>query len=59
MARKKITTERIIKMYMNDVLLEKDGFVNMSKGKIAVINGLDSYVIPNSNKRMAYQRPKI
>jgi hypothetical protein len=38
--------------------LEDDGFINLSKGKIVAINGLDGYTIPKLKERIAYQRPK-
>jgi len=49
---------KIKKLYVKDGLLEKDGFINLSKGKVAAINGLDAYAVPNSNTRLGYQRPK-
>ena len=39
-------------------LLQKDGYVDLSKGNIAAINGLDGYAIPNLETRQPYQRPK-
>lgn len=45
-------------LYIQDDLLEQDGFVDLSKGKIAAINGLDGYTIPNLKSRLEYQRPK-
>ncbi len=50
---------KIKKLYVKDGLLEKDGFINLSKGKVAAINGLDAYAVPNSNTRLEYQRPKM
>lgn len=49
---------KIKKLYVKDGLLENDGFINLSKGKVAAINGLDAYAVPNSNTRLEYQRPK-
>ncbi|WP_397362469.1 flavin reductase family protein [Olleya sp. R77988] len=46
-------------LYINDDLLEDDGFINLSKANITTINGLDGYTIPKLKKRLAYQRPKI
>ena len=46
-------------IYIDKELLEADGFVNLSKGRIAAINGLDGYSIPELKVRMDYQRPKI
>ena len=49
---------RITKLYVPDDLLEKDGFINLSKGKVATINGLDGYAVPELKNRLEYQRPK-
>lgn len=49
---------KIEKLYVPDDLLEKDGFINLSKGKVATINGLDGYAIPELKTRLDYQRPK-
>jgi flavin reductase (DIM6/NTAB) family NADH-FMN oxidoreductase RutF len=46
-------------MYFDDKLLQKDGFLNLSEGKIAAINGLDGYTIPQLKTRLEYQRPKV
>ncbi|MEM1002565.1 MAG: flavin reductase [Bacteroidota bacterium] len=45
-------------LYVQDDLLEKDGFIDLSKAQTATINGLDSYAVPKSQKRLSYQRPK-
>ena len=45
-------------LYIQDNLLEKDGFVNLSEAKVAAINGLDGYALPKLKTRLAYQRPK-
>ncbi len=49
---------KIEKLYVPNELLEKDGFINLSKGKVATINGMDGYAIPNIKMRLEYQRPK-
>ena len=49
---------KIEKLYIQDGLLQDDGFVNLSKGKVATINGLDGYAVPELKTRLAYQRPK-
>lgn len=49
---------RIEKLYVSDDLLEKDGFINLAKGKVATISGLDGYAIPELKTRLEYQRPK-
>lgn len=49
---------QIQELYINDTLLEKDGLINLSKGNIAAINGLDTYAIPKFKKQLSYQRPK-
>ena len=48
----------IEELYIHDDIIEKDGFVNLSKGKVAAINGLDAYAIAKENTRFEYQRPK-
>ncbi|WP_345276720.1 flavin reductase family protein [Litoribaculum gwangyangense] len=50
---------KIIGLYVKDILIEDDGFVNLSKANIAAINGLDGYAIPQANTRFGYQRPKL
>tara|TARA_B110000003_G_scaffold133685_1_gene135691 strand:- start:35325 stop:35954 length:630 start_codon:yes stop_codon:yes gene_type:complete len=45
-------------LYIKDDILLNDGFLDLAKGKVAAINGLDAYAIPNNNKRFDYQRPK-
>ena len=49
---------KIVDLHIYNEIIEDDGFVNLTKGKIAAISGLDSYVIPHSNKRLGYQRPR-
>lgn len=49
---------QIVGLYVNEELLEEDGFINLSKAKVAAINGLDAYAIPQNHKRFGYQRPK-
>lgn len=46
-------------LYFNDDLLEDDGYINLAKAKVAAINGLDGYTIPELKQRLPYQRPKI
>ncbi|WP_298368738.1 flavin reductase [uncultured Lutibacter sp.] len=53
----KLVIGEIQGLYIEDSLLENDGFINLSKGAIATINGLDGYAIPNLKERMDYQRP--
>ena len=48
----------IVELYINDNLIEDDGFVNLSKAKVATINGLDGYAVADKNTRFGYQRPK-
>lgn len=49
---------QIEELYIKDELLQKDGLINLSIGKIATINGLDTYAIPKFKKQLSYQRPK-
>lgn len=48
----------IMDLYVDDTLIEKDGFLNLTKAKTAAINGLDGYVVPTIHTRKTYQRPK-
>ena len=45
-------------LFIKSNLLEKDGFINLSKANIVAINGLDGYAVPKLKERMNYQRPK-
>ncbi|MEM5566373.1 flavin reductase [Psychroserpens sp. AS72] len=49
---------KIVGLYIDNELLENDGFINLSKANVAAINGLDGYAVPKSNTRLKYQRPK-
>jgi len=45
-------------LYVYNSLLQNDGFLHLSEGKIAAINGLNGYSIPKLKTRLNYQRPK-
>ena len=45
-------------LYVKDDILNDDGFLDLAKGKVVAINGLDAYAIANGNTRFNYQRPK-
>ncbi|AOW20377.1 flavin reductase family protein [Urechidicola croceus] len=45
-------------LYINSEIIKNDGFVNLSEGKVAAINGLDGYTIPKLKERFPYQRPR-
>ena len=49
---------KIVGLYIEDHLIEEDGFVDLVKGEVAAINGLDGYAIPEEKIRFGYQRPK-
>ena len=53
-----LIVSQIQELYVDDELLQKDGLINLSKGKVAAINGLDTYTIPKFKKQLSYQRPK-
>ncbi|MDC3195427.1 flavin reductase [Flavobacteriaceae bacterium] len=44
-------------LYVKDDILKEDGFLDLAKGKVAAINGLDAYAIADNNTRFNYQRP--
>lgn len=45
-------------LYVQQELIVDDGFIDLSKGNVVAINGLDGYAIPVLKERIAYQRPK-
>ncbi len=49
---------QIQELYVHDKLLQEDGLINLSKGNVAAINGLDTYAIPKFKTQLGYQRPK-
>ncbi|GGD07317.1 flavin reductase family protein [Hyunsoonleella pacifica] len=49
---------KVIGLYVDNELIEDDGFINLSKANVAAINGLDGYAVPKQNTRFGYQRPK-
>jgi flavin reductase (DIM6/NTAB) family NADH-FMN oxidoreductase RutF len=53
-----LIVSQIEELYIDDALLQADGLINLSKGNIATINGLDTYAVPNFKKQLSYQRPK-
>ena len=46
------------KIYVREEMISNDFFIDLSKGKIATVTGLDGYAVPNSIERHSYQRPK-
>ena len=53
-----LIVSQIEELYIDDALLQADGLINLSKGNVATINGLDTYAVPNFKKQLSYQRPK-
>ncbi len=49
---------QIENIYVEDHLFRSDGFIDLTEGEIATINGLDAYAVPETNNRLSYQRPK-
>ena len=48
----------IRELYLREDLLSEDGFVDLSKGEVASICGLDGYSLPSAPRRFGYQRPR-
>ena len=46
-------------IFVEDELLQKDGWVKLESGEVVAINGLDGYVLPQLQKRLEYARPKL
>ena len=53
-----LIVSQIQELYVDYNLLQEDGLINLSKGNIVTINGLDTYAIPKFKKQLTYQRPK-
>ncbi|MDB9723471.1 MAG: flavin reductase family protein [Flavobacteriales bacterium] len=53
-----LIVSQIQELYIEDELLQEDGLINLSKGNIVAINGLDTYAIPKFKTQLSYQRPK-
>jgi len=49
---------KVVGLYINNNLIGNDGFVDLTKARVAAINGLDGYAIAITNSRYGYQRPK-
>tara|TARA_B100001287_G_C22642900_1_gene511069 strand:+ start:506 stop:1120 length:615 start_codon:yes stop_codon:yes gene_type:complete len=45
-------------IFIEKGLLKNDGWVDLSKGNIVTVNGLDGYALPKIIKRLKYARPK-
>ena len=45
-------------IYVDTPLLQEDGWVQLDKGDVATINGLDGYALPKLIERYPYARPK-
>ena len=54
----KMIVGRIEELYIDDDLLLEDGFIDLSKGEVVSIIGLDGYALPKLEERFTYQRPK-
>ncbi|MAD97027.1 MAG: flavin oxidoreductase [Flavobacteriaceae bacterium] len=54
----KMIVGRIKELYIDDQLLQDDGFIDLSKGEVMSIIGLDGYALPKLEERFGYQRPK-
>jgi len=49
---------KIINLFVKDEIIEKDGYINLGKGDVATVTGLDGYSVPKLKNRKGYQRPK-
>jgi flavin reductase (DIM6/NTAB) family NADH-FMN oxidoreductase RutF len=47
----------IEKIYVDELLLQDDGFIQLDLGKVVSINGLDGYSVSQLVKRFPYARP--
>ncbi|MBT8394138.1 MAG: flavin reductase [Bacteroidia bacterium] len=49
---------QITELYIDESILQPDGFIDLTKAKVSAINGLDAYTTPVLKTRLSYQRPK-
>ena len=52
----KLIVGKIVSLHIENILLEKDGFLSLNKGGIPTISGCDGYYIPNDYIRKEYQK---
>ncbi len=45
-------------VFIRKGLLQNDGWVDLSKGNVITVNGLDAYALPKTIKRLKYARPR-
>ena len=45
-------------IFIRKGLLQNDGWVELTKGNVVTVNGLDAYALPKTIKRFKYARPK-
>lgn len=48
----------IVSVYLENNLLDADGFVDLSKANVVAVNGPDGYALPKLEKRYPFQHPK-
>ncbi len=49
---------QISELYIDNSILNSDGFIDLTKAKVSAINGMDAYITPVLKSRLDYQRPK-
>ncbi|MFT4734268.1 MAG: flavin reductase (DIM6/NTAB) family NADH-FMN oxidoreductase RutF [Algoriphagus sp.] len=49
----------IIAIYVKDEILQSDGYLDLSKGHVASINGVDGYCLPKPLGRFDYAKPNL
>lgn len=49
---------KIVNLYVENKIIDKDGYLNLGKANVATVTGLDGYSIPKLKNRKGYQRPK-
>jgi len=45
-------------LFIQDEMLLEDGWVQLDKGDVVTINGIDGYALPKFLERFPYARPK-
>ena len=53
-----IIVDSINDLFVEKEIIKEDGWLQLDKGKVVAVNGLDGYALPKLKKRLEYARPK-
>ncbi len=49
---------QVKELFVDEKILNDDGYLDLTKANVAAINGLDGYTIPKLKERLSYQKPE-